>query len=138
MKVYVLDSFAVIAYMRKETGADKVRALLAESFIGKTELALSVVNAGEAYYMLYKKESAAKADLFWRNLPRLPIRLYPATTERTFSAAYLKAIYPTGKNQISYADCYATALAEELGATLVTGDPEFQLVEHRITIEWLK
>lgn len=48
------------------------------------------------------------------------------------SAAHLKAHYP-----ISYADAFAAVLAQELKATLVTGDPEFHAVQHLIHIEWL-
>ena len=49
-------------------------------------------------------------------------------------AATLKANYP-----ISYADSFAAALAKINNCALLTGDPEFKILEIEgiITIEWL-
>lgn len=38
---------------------------------------------------------------------------------------------------ISYADCFAAALAHRDGLPLITGDPEFHRVEDVIRIVWL-
>jgi ribonuclease VapC len=38
---------------------------------------------------------------------------------------------------MSYADAFATALAQEFDATILTGDPEFRAVEHLIELHWL-
>ncbi len=50
----------------------------------------------------------------------------------TRKAAQFKAV-----KKIAYADCYAAALAEDLGATIVTGDPEFSQIEGEVSITWL-
>ncbi|MGP1675025.1 MAG: PIN domain-containing protein, partial [Candidatus Limnocylindrales bacterium] len=39
---------------------------------------------------------------------------------------------------ISYADCFAAALAHRDGLPLITGDPEFRRVEDVIQIAWLE
>jgi predicted nucleic acid-binding protein len=54
--------------------------------------------------------------------------------ELLLAAATLKANYP-----ISYADSFAAALAMIKKCSLLTGDPEFELLEKQgiITIEWL-
>jgi predicted nucleic acid-binding protein len=39
---------------------------------------------------------------------------------------------------MSYADCFAAALAKHKKAHLVTGDTEFKQVESEIQIIWLK
>ena len=39
---------------------------------------------------------------------------------------------------MSYADAFAIALAQELNATIVTGDPEFRSVEKIVDILWLR
>ncbi len=39
---------------------------------------------------------------------------------------------------LSYADCFCAALAFELGATVVTGDPDFHAFEPDLAILWLK
>ena len=46
------------------------------------------------------------------------------------------AIYKATR-KMSYADCFAAALAKLKNAELVTGDPEFKEVEKEIKIGWL-
>jgi len=55
----------------------------------------------------------------------------PAPGTLVYQAAELKALYP-----ISYADCFALACAINHAAVLVTGDPEFKIVEHLVKITW--
>ena len=40
--------------------------------------------------------------------------------------------------KMSYADCFAAALAKLRSAELITGDPEFKAVEGEIKIGWLR
>ncbi len=49
-----------------------------------------------------------------------------------FAAADFKMAYA-----ISYADAFAAALADRTGATLVSGDPEFDQLQGRIKLEKL-
>jgi predicted nucleic acid-binding protein len=39
---------------------------------------------------------------------------------------------------MSYADCFAAALARVNNSELITGDPEFREVEKEIKVVWLK
>jgi predicted nucleic acid-binding protein len=55
-----------------------------------------------------------------------------ADWELTQDAARFKA-----RNKLSYADCYAAALAKLKGANLVTGDQEFMALQSQITIQWV-
>jgi len=48
------------------------------------------------------------------------------------AAAHLKAQYP-----IAYADCFATALAQQKEAMLISGDPDFEKVAEVVAMEWL-
>lgn len=41
------------------------------------------------------------------------------------------------KGNISYADCFAAALAKQKNAALLTGDPEFKPLEKEVDIVWL-
>lgn len=65
-------------------------------------------------------------------LLKLPFSPEDATWPRILAAAHVKARHP-----ISYADAFAVALAQELEAVVVTGDPEFGCVEELIDVEWL-
>jgi hypothetical protein len=38
---------------------------------------------------------------------------------------------------LAYADAFAAALAMVEKATLVTGDPEFRLLEKSISVQWI-
>ena len=48
-------------------------------------------------------------------------------------AAIYKAMH-----KMSYADCFAAALAKVKNAELLTGDPEFKSLEKEVKINWLK
>jgi predicted nucleic acid-binding protein len=38
---------------------------------------------------------------------------------------------------MSYADAFAVALAQELDAPVLTGDPEFRVVERLVQVDWI-
>lgn len=48
------------------------------------------------------------------------------------SAAKLKST-----RRLSYVDAFAANLAIDLGATLVTGDPELAQMNDKVDVEWL-
>jgi len=62
----------------------------------------------------------------------LPIELAPADLSLSYRAAIYKATY-----KMSYADCFAAALAKTKKATLVTGDKDFKQLESEIKVGWL-
>ena len=75
------------------------------------------------------------ADIAYARIKALPIKLINRIDEELLlAAAALKAKYP-----ISYADSFAAALAMIHSCPLLTGDPEFRLLEKQriINIEWL-
>jgi hypothetical protein len=37
-----------------------------------------------------------------------------------------------------FSDCFALACAIDHPAVLVTGDPEFKMLEHLVTIKWVR
>jgi predicted nucleic acid-binding protein len=55
-----------------------------------------------------------------------------ANKDLTLLAAHLKA-----DHKMSYADCFAAALAIKKKCELVTGDEEFKHVEKQIKIHWI-
>lgn len=120
MTAIVLDSFALLAYFRNEQGTEKVEQLLKEAAQDKKELFVTNVNAGEVYYIAYRKDGSEKAALVWKAIQEFPITLIIADMALTYKAANLKARY-----RLSYADAFAAALTIVQKATLITGDPEF-------------
>ena len=129
---YVLDTFAIIAHFEAEVGGEKVKDLLKQSEDGDIFLAMSLINIGEMVYMLKRHQGLDKAQAALDDLRSFPITFYEATEERILAAAWLKAEYP-----ISYAYAFAAALAQELGASLVTGDLEFKKIKQNLSLVWL-
>ncbi len=131
-KKYVLDSYAMFAYMEGEVGAEKVAAILKEALNNKAELFISVINWGEIYYIVLREQGRTAADLYLRTIERYPLKIVDADRELTLKAAELKAF-----NKMSYADAFAASLAIEKKAKLVTGDREFKSVEGKVKIVWI-
>ena len=128
----LLDSFAMLAFLNKESGFEKVKSLLREAERSKEPLLMNEINIGEVYYMTAKDRSFEQAEDFLHRLETLPIQVVPNSFAAVLEAARLKARFP-----ISYADAFAVATAIRMNADVVTGDPEFRQVEHLVTIDWL-
>jgi predicted nucleic acid-binding protein len=131
-KAIVLDSWAVIAYLEDEPAAEKVANIIADAHDQEIPLLMTVVNAGEVWYIVAREASAADADASVRQLHDLGIEFVDADWTLAKDAGYFKS-----KNKMSFADCFAAALAKQRKANLATGDPEFKQVELEITIDWL-
>ena len=130
--MYVLDTFAILAYFLAEPGGEKVKEILRRAENGEVSLAMSMINMGEMFYILSREQGPSKAQSILEDLRSLPIRFYDSTENRILAAAQLKAEYP-----ISYADAFAASLAQELRASLVTGDPDFKKIKQNLSLVWL-
>jgi ribonuclease VapC len=121
MANFVLDSYAMLAYFRNEDGREKIEQLLNDAVAEKHELYMTCINAGEVYYMAYRKDGADKAALVWKALQQFPIHITEVDMAFTHKAAQIKARY-----KLSYADAFAAALTISRKAILITGDNEFE------------
>lgn len=130
--VFVLDSFALLAYLEDEAGAERVQHFLALAQKGRASLAMSLINWGEVLYALQRSRGETGRNAAVSVIDQLPVSLVAPDRAQTMAAAGLKAQHP-----IAYADCFAAALAITRKARLVTGDPEFRRLEKDISIEWL-
>ena len=129
---YVLDSYALFAYFNEEEGADIVTDLIKKT-ADDVHLFLSLINFGEVAYITEREKGTRRAVELLEDIRRLPITLSRIDEQRVLAAAHVKAHHP-----VSYADAFAIALSDELGATVVTGDPEFNKVESVVTVLWLR
>jgi len=120
MANYVLDSYALLAFFRDEPGAGIVEKLLNEAAEDKHELYTTVVNAGEVYYISYRKDGAPGAELASQALKKFPLHVIDVDLDFSLAAAKIKST-----NRLSYADAFAAALTIQKKATLITGDDEF-------------
>ncbi|MGA2623154.1 MAG: PIN domain-containing protein [Bacteroidota bacterium] len=131
-KALVLDTWAVIAYYEDEPAGERVAQLIADANENATPLWMSVVNAGEVWYVIARKTSPAEADTTINELHKLGIQFEDAEWKITRQAAVFKS-----KHKMSYADAFAAALAVQKNAHLVTGDKEFRQLEGDVKILWL-
>jgi len=132
MKRYVLDSFAVLAYLYNETGAEKVKDVLVLALNDKAEIFISSVNWAEVAYISKRKSGVNGWQAAASSLTRLPIEIVPADIELANIASEFKCKY-----RISLADAFAAALTKSKKAELLTGDPEFKQVEKEIEVNWI-
>jgi len=131
-KALVLDTWAVIAYLEDEPSAQKIADLIASANEEGVPVSMTVVNVGEVWYIIAREVSEDDANDSVKELRDLRIRFENADWELTQEAARFKS-----QNNMSYADCYAAALARVKGADLVTGDQEFKPLEGQIHIRWV-
>lgn len=129
---YVLDSYAVMAYLDNESGASRVQHIFEQARSDKARVYMSEINLGEVLYITEREKALSAAQAVLGILEQLPIDFVPVTRARVLSAARLKA-----QHAMSYADCFAASLAIEHGACILTGDPEFSAVEDDVEIDWL-
>jgi ribonuclease VapC len=131
-KAIVLDSWAIMAYLEDEPAAEKVADLIADAHEEDIPLLMSVVNAGEVWYILTREASEAEANRSIHEIRQIGIEFIDADWALAHEAAGLKSKY-----KMSFADCFAAALTKQRKAVLLTGDPEFQQVENEVAITWL-
>lgn len=131
-KALVLDSWSVIAYLEDEPSGQQVADLIAGAHEEGIPIYMTVVNAGEVWYIIAREISEVEANNSIKELRELRIRFEDADWELTQEAVRFKS-----KNKMSYADCYAAALAQAKKADLVTGDNEFKALEDQIKIQWV-
>jgi len=129
----LLDSYALLAYLNKEDGFEKVRNVLASAQKSGLPVLMNELNVGETYYILYRKRGHEQAEYFLDTvLAGLPISMISNDFNAVISASKIKA-----QHALSFADCFAVVTAQRENAVILTGDPEFKNVEKLVKIDWL-
>jgi predicted nucleic acid-binding protein len=135
MATMVLDAHALMVLFNDEPGADEVERILLKAESGSPKLLMSVVNWGEIYYSILRGASQEMAETKAHEIAGMQIELVPVDAydlELVRQAAAFKAT-----RKMSYADCFAAALAKIKNAELVTGDREFKQLARDVKIHWL-
>jgi ribonuclease VapC len=132
----VVDSWPVMEwFLDREPAASRFQELLQEAMRGERRLLISVVNLGEVFYCVAKLSSVSTAERVVETLARLKIETASVDDDLVWQAARLKATFP-----IAYGDAFAAALAIRESVPLLTGDPEFRLLEAAklLQMEWVQ
>ena len=133
---YILDSFAILAFLKGEEGSNKVEELLRNAENGKTQLFMHAINLGEIFYTVFKQAGEIQALSAYSKVRQYPVEfLFDLSESFLLRASSLKGTYP-----ISYADAFAVATAIEKSGILVTGDPELKRLERdrKVDILWIQ
>jgi len=95
---------------------------------GEARLLISVINWGEALYILARRAGSNQATTDLKALGAV-VESVAADEAHAEAAATLKLRYKMG-----YADTYAASLTMRTGATLVTADPEFAKLGRQLKV----
>lgn len=128
----ILDAHALIMFLEKEAGFEKVESFFVKAVDRDEYLLMTVVNLGEVYYMVLRECGAEKAAEIEKIIRTLPIEMVDVDWSLAREAARFKAV-----GKLSYADCFAAALAKLHKGELITGDKEFKAVENEVKVVWV-
>jgi predicted nucleic acid-binding protein len=131
--VKIIDACALMAYLEKEEGYEKVKNLFIKAAEGDSDLLMTTINLGEVLYVLLREYGQEETAKILKVIETFPIEFISVDLEITKQAAIYKA-----HKKMSYADCFAAALAKLKKGELVTSDKELKEVEEEIKIFWIR
>lgn len=129
----VFDSYAILCFLKSEKGADRIQKYLEAARRHRITIFLNMINAGEIFYISYRRAGEQKAFETWGHVKNLPLQIVHNDETSTLQAAHFK-----GQYSFSYADAFAAATAILKSAVLITGDPEFKPLQEKMQIDWLR
>lgn len=130
--IFILDSYALLAYLGGEVGEGRVKEILHNAALRESRACISLINLGEVAYITERERGLAKAQEALAIVEQLPIEILLVDRQTVLAAAHIKAQYP-----VAYADAFAIVAAQEHEGALITGDPEFETVKDIVQIEWI-
>jgi ribonuclease VapC len=99
---YVLDSFALLAYLEGAAGMPRVRSVLEGAAVGRRRVYLSLINLGEVLYITERDRGLVEVRRTLGAVDQLPLAIVHVSRSTALAAAHVKARFP-----ISYADAVA-------------------------------
>jgi len=127
-RAFLLDTSALLAFIEKEPGADRVLAILRREDVIIPWTALL-----EVAYITQQEQGEAEALVRYALLNRLGARvIWDADEPAVLTAARLKAAH-----RLSLADAITAAFAIRHRATLVHKDPEYDCLRGDVDMEAL-
>lgn len=130
--IKVLDTHGLLVFLEREPGFEKVKSLFVAALEEDNDLLMTSVNFGEVYYIILREFGEKKVNEVEKIIRTLPIEIVDVDIQLAREAARFKAT-----KRISYADCFAAALAKLHKGEVVTGDKEFKVLEDEVKISWI-
>jgi len=123
---YIFDACAILALIKKEKGADKVRTLLDEAKNKQSIIYMNTINLIEVNYYFYRLLGKEKSASILNEVYSFPINFIDTIDDVIFSeTSRLKVQYA-----IPLGDSIGLATAIKIGGTFVTADhSDFEQIE---------
>jgi predicted nucleic acid-binding protein len=128
----VLDSFALLAFLFKEKGHQKIIDVFDEATESDEVALMAAPNWAEVQYIVQRKVGLERWSEVRSTILALPLEVIAADLTLAEAAGALKA-----EKKMSLADCFAAALAQQKRVAVYTGDPEFKAVANEVEVVWL-
>lgn len=128
----VLDSFALLAFLFKEKGHQKIVGVFEQAVEHDEAALIAAPHWAEVRYIVQRKVGIERWNEVRAAVLALPLQVVVADQPLAEAAGALKA-----GNPMSLADCFAAALAQQNQAAVYTGDPEFKAVAKEVRVIWL-
>lgn len=129
----VLDTNALLAFLEREKGFEKVKSLFLMAVEKDENLLMTSVNFGEVYYIVLREVGIKEASEVETAIRNLPIEIVDVDIRLAKEAGRFKAA-----KKMSYADCFVAALAKIHNGEVITGDEEFKAVENEVKVLWIR
>ena len=121
-----------MVFLEKEPGFEKIQDIFLSAVEKDNPLLMTSVNYGEVLYIILRECGQERTDEVERSVRTMPIEIIAVDIDLAREAAHFKAF-----KKLSFADCFAAALARQQKAELITGDKEFRALEGSINIHWI-
>ena len=136
-ELYVLDSCALIAFLRRENGASIVAKILEEAAEKTCTIYIHRVSIAEVYYDTLRFSGKDEAERILKVMASLPV-----STVIFFNNNFLRQIaYFKVNYKVSFADCFVLALATIKKAIIISSDHhEFDTIEETkiLSFKWIR
>ena len=132
MESPVLDSFALLVFLFKERGHQKIVDVFDAATDHDETTLIAAPNWAEVQYIVQRKVGVERWSEVRSTVLALPLKVIPADQALAEAAGALKA-----RRKIALVDCFAAARAQQQRSPVYTGDPEFKAVEKDVKVVWL-
>ena len=130
---YVLDASAILRFLDKEAGYERVREILRNHSLGSCQAVVCALHWGEVALTLARRHGPVHQAQIIGELLSLGLEIIPATGERAVRSALLKA-----RLGIPYLDAFGVELAcDSPEHCFVTADFDVKPAVGEVQIEFL-
>ncbi len=122
---YILDTSAILAYLSKEAGGEKLKGL-------KKDSAIPFMALAELYYLTWQKKGKPLADMVYGVVKGWQMPVLQPDEKTILTAGRFKVNYKLG-----IADSFMAAFAYKDDCCLVTKDQDFSALKNEIAMLYL-